>query len=191
MTDGSSAEKSSAGSRDAQVKAIVVMGVSGCGKSTVGQALARRLGWRFADGDDFHPPANVEKMRAGIPLDDNDRAPWLARLNETMREAVARDEPLVLACSALRQRYRERLAEGLPQMRIVHLAGSIELIGERLAARNHSYMPPSLLTSQFATLEPPADALTLDVGRPVDELVDAIVASLRPAAGPTQLQSKE
>lgn len=191
MTDSSSAKMSTARSGDAQVKAIVVMGVSGCGKSTVGQALARRLGWRFADGDDFHPPANVEKMRAGIPLDDDDRAPWLARLNETMREAVARDEPLVLACSALRQRYRERLAEGLPQMRIVHLAGSIELIGERLAARNHSYMPPSLLTSQFATLEPPADALTLDVGQSVDDLVDDIVASLRPAAGPTPLQSKE
>lgn len=191
MTDSSSAKMSTARSGDAQVKAIVVMGVSGCGKSTVGQALARRLGWRFADGDDFHPPANVEKMRAGIPLDDDDRAPWLARLNETMREAVARDEPLVLACSALRQRYRERLAEGLPQMRIVHLAGSIELIGERLAARNHSYMPPSLLTSQFATLEPPGDALTLDVGQPVDELVDAIVVSLRPATGSTQTQSKE
>lgn len=189
MTDGSSAERNSARAGDAQVKAIVVMGVSGCGKSTVGQALARRLGWRFADGDDFHPPANVEKMRAGIPLDDNDRAPWLARLNETMREAVARDEPLVLACSALRQRYRERLAEDLPQMRIVHLAGSIELIGERLAARNHSYMPPSLLTSQFATLEPPADALTLDVGQPVDELVDAIVSAFaftQPRERPTR-----
>lgn len=183
MTDSSSAEASSARAGDAQVKAIVVMGVSGCGKSTVGLALAHRLGWRFADGDDFHPPANVEKMRAGTPLDDTDRAPWLARLNEMMREAVARDEPVVLACSALRQRYRERLAEGLPQMRIVHLAGGIELIGERLAARNHSYMPPSLLTSQFATLEPPADALTLDVGQSVDSLVEAIVASLRPAAG--------
>ena len=158
--------------------AIVVMGVSGCGKSTVGSALADRLGWRFADADDFHPPANVEKMRAGIPLDDADRAPWLARLNAMLRESAAEGRPVVLACSALRQRYRDALAEGVPGLRVVHLAGSAELIGARLAARRHRYMPSGLLASQFATLEPPADALTLDVGAPVAALVGAIVARL-------------
>jgi len=165
------------------VDAIVVMGVSGCGKSTVGGALAQALGWRFADGDDFHPPANVEKMRAGIPLDDADRAPWLARLNAMMRESVAAGRPVVLACSALRQRYRDALADGLPALRFVHLSGSAELIGARLAARQHRYMPAALLASQFATLEPPRDALTLDVGEPVDALVAAIVAGLGPEAG--------
>lgn len=160
------------------VHAIVVMGVSGCGKSTVGSALADRLGWRFADGDDFHPPANVEKMRAGVPLDDTDRAPWLARLNAMLRESAAAGRPVVLACSALRQRYRDALAEGLPGLRFVHLAGSAELIGDRLAARRHRYMPAALLASQFATLEPPADALTLDVAEPVDALVEAVVARL-------------
>jgi len=160
------------------VNAIVVMGVSGCGKSTVGSALADRLGWRFADGDDFHPPANVEKMRAGVPLDDTDRAPWLARLNAMLRESAAADRPVVLACSALRQRYRDALAEDMPGLRFVHLAGSAELIGDRLAARRHRYMPAALLASQFATLEPPADALTLDVASPVDALVEAIVARL-------------
>lgn len=160
------------------VHAIVVMGVSGCGKSTVGSALADRLGWRFADGDDFHPSANVEKMRAGVPLDDADRAPWLARLNAMLRESAAAGRPVVLACSALRQRYRDALAEGLPGLRFVHLAGSAALIGDRLAARRHRYMPAALLASQFATLEPPADALTLDVAEPVDALVEAVVARL-------------
>ena len=162
------------------VNAIVVMGVSGCGKSTVGRALAQRLGWRFADGDDFHPPANVEKMRAGVPLDDTDRAPWLARLNAMLRESVAAGRPVVLACSALRQRYRDALAEGMSGLRFVHLSGSAELIGDRLAARRHRYMPAALLASQFATLEPPADALTLDVAEPVDALVEAIAAGLAP-----------
>lgn len=167
-----------AGGDPGPVNAIVVMGVSGCGKSTVGGALAGRLGWRFADGDDFHPPANVEKMRAGIPLDDADRAPWLARLNAMMRDSTSAGCSVVLACSALRQRYRDALAEGLPGLRFVHLAGSAELIGARLAARQHRYMPAALLASQFATLEPPSDALTLDVGQPVDALVAEIATRL-------------
>ena len=158
------------------VDAIVVMGVSGCGKSTVGSALAQRLGWQFADGDDYHPPANVEKMRAGQPLDDSDRAPWLAALNAMLRASIAERRPVVLACSALRQRYRTALAEGMPGLRFVHLDGTPELIGERLAARRHRYMPASLLASQFAALEPPADALRLDVSAAVDALVEAIVA---------------
>jgi gluconokinase len=171
--------------------AIVVMGVSGCGKSTVGSALAQRLGWRFADGDDFHPAANVEKMRAGIPLDDDDRAPWLARLNAMMRDSVAQGDPVVLACSALRQRYRDALSCGLPGLRFVHLSGSVELIAGRLAARSHHYMPTSLLASQFAALEPPAEALALDIDAPVERLVDLILASLDTARTAPGIQSKE
>lgn len=158
-----------------KVDAIVVMGVSGCGKSTVGSALAQRLGWQFADGDDFHPPANVAKMRAGQALDDHDRAPWLAALNAMLRASVNEGRPVVLACSALKQRYRDALAEGMPGLRFVHLHGEPDLIGERLAARQHRYMPASLLASQFATLESPAHALRLEVSMPVEALVDAIV----------------
>lgn len=160
------------------VSAIVVMGVPGCGKSTIGGALARRLGWRFVEGDALHSAANVEKMRAGVPLDDDDRAPWLARLNAMLRESAAAERPVVLACSALRQRYRDALAEGMPGLRFVHLTGSPELITARLATRRHPYMPATLLASQLATLEPPAVALTLDINAPIDALVEAIVEKL-------------
>jgi gluconokinase len=159
-------------------RAVVVMGVSGCGKTSVGRALAQRLGARFVDGDDFHPPANVEKMRAGVPLDDVDRAPWLARLNAVLRHATARDEPVVLACSALRQRYRDALADRLPGVRFVHLSGSPELIAARLAQRRHRYMPASLLASQFAALEPPSDAVVVDVGGGVEAIAEAAARAL-------------
>jgi gluconokinase len=158
--------------------AVVVMGVSGCGKTEVGRSLAQRLGASFIDADDLHPPANVEKMRRGIPLDDADRAPWLGLLNARLREAVAAGRPVVLACSALKQRYRDMLAAGVPGLRFVHLSGSRELIAARLAARRHRYMPASLLDSQFAALEPPADAITIDVAMPVDKVVDAAATAL-------------
>lgn len=151
---------------------VVVMGVSGCGKSSVGEALARRLGARFLDADDFHPPGNVAKMAEGIPLDDADRAPWLERLNAVLREAHAADRPVVLACSALKRRYRDALSAGLEGLRFVHLDGSYELIARRLAERRHRYMPASLLRSQFDALEPPDDAIVL----PIDRDVDAIAA---------------
>lgn len=160
-------------------RAVVVMGVSGCGKTTVGLALARRLGSRFVDADDWHPPANVAKMQAGLPLDDADRAPWLERLNAVLRHAAARDLPVVLACSALRARYRETLADRLPGVRFVFLRGSFDTIARRVAAREHRYMPASLLASQFDALEPPADAIELDVDAPVDALVDAAERALR------------
>lgn len=152
--------------------AVVVMGVSGCGKTDVGRRLAQRLNARFIDADDLHPPANVEKMRAGIPLDDADRAPWLALLNTRLREAAAAGDSIVLACSALKQRYRDALAAGLPGLRFVHLAGSRELIAERLAARRHRYMPATLLDSQFAALEPPANAVVIDVAQSLEAVVD-------------------
>lgn len=160
--------------------AVVVMGVSGCGKTSVGQALAARLGARFVDADDYHPPANVEKMRAGVPLDDADRAPWLARLNAVLRHSVARGESVVLACSALKRRYRDALAERLRGgLRVVHLSGSRELIASRIAARRHRYMPASLLASQFDALEPPRDAVVVDVGGSVEEVAAAAERGLR------------
>ncbi len=150
--------------------AVVVMGVSGCGKSSVGQALAQRLGARFLDADDFHPPTNVAKMRSGVPLDDTDRAPWLERLNTVLRETRAAGEPVVLACSALRRRYRDALAAGLDGLRFVHLDGPFDLIASRLAGRRHRYMPASLLRSQFDALEPPDDAIVLSIDRDVGDI---------------------
>ncbi len=163
---------------DTGFHATVVMGVCGCGKTVVGSRLAERLGARFIDADDLHPPANVEKMRAGIPLDDADRAQWLQLLNARLREAAAAGEPVVLACSALKQRYRDTLAAGLPGLRVVHLAGSREVIAERLRSRQHHYMPATLLDSQFAALEPPTDAIVIDVAMPLEAVVDTAAQAL-------------
>jgi len=154
---------------------VVVMGVSGCGKSTIGRLLADRLGYPFFDADEFHPPENVAKMAAGTPLTDADRWPWLALLNGKLKE----QENAVLACSALKQSYRDALAQGLPDCHFAHLRGSIELIRARLADRKHRYMPASLLESQFATLEPPAAGLAVDIGQPPERCVEEIVARLR------------
>jgi carbohydrate kinase (thermoresistant glucokinase family) len=160
------------------------MGVSGCGKSTVGAALARRLGWRFLDADDFHPAANVAKMRAGVPLTDEDRWPWLDRIAGELHALSAAAVDAVLACSALRQAYRDRLGPAAA-LRFVHLRGDAPTIERRLAARQHRYMPATLLASQFATLEPPAGAVEVDVRDSVAAQVDAVVAALRLAtAGP-------
>lgn len=160
--------------------ALLLMGVSGSGKTTVGAALAERLGWRFADGDDYHPPANVAKMRAGTPLNDTDREPWLDRLNALLRHSAARGEPVVLACSALRGHYRARLADRVPGLRVAHLAGDQALIEARVAARQHRYMPASLLASQYATLEPPGDAWVIDVAQPLPAIVADLAARLSP-----------
>ena len=157
---------------------VVLIGVSGCGKTAVGEALARDLGWRYLDADDYHPPANVEKMRSGQPLTDADRWPWLDRLNELMRAQDARGEHAVVACSALKQAYRDRLARGIENLRWVHLKGSFELIMSRLQQRKHRYMPASLLQSQFETLEEPRDALTIDIADPPQVLAARICAAL-------------
>jgi carbohydrate kinase (thermoresistant glucokinase family) len=141
---------------------ILLMGVSGSGKTTTGQALAEALGWPFFDGDDFHPRDNVAKMAAGQPLTDADRWPWLDRIAEEMRGILARGGNAVFACSALKDAYRRRLL-GAGDVRLVHLQGDAETIGARLAQRAHRYMPASLLPSQFAALEPPEDALVVDI----------------------------
>lgn len=150
------------------------MGVSGAGKSTVGRALAARLGIPFLDADEFHPPENVAKMASGTPLTDADRAPWLDVLN---RRLVGMPDA-VLACSALKEAYRRRLSQGLAACRFVHLRGDIELIRARLQARQHRYMPASLLESQFASLEPPADAIEVDIAEAIPECIEAIAARL-------------
>lgn len=151
------------------------MGVSGAGKTTLGMRLAERLGFEFIDADEHHPPANVAKMAAGTPLEDADRWPWLARLNALLRQR----QDAVLACSALKQAYRERLLDGVGEHRVVFLRASAELIASRLAARKHRYMPASLLGSQLATLEPPVDAITVDVDGAPEECVARIMAALR------------
>ncbi len=141
---------------------IVVMGVCGCGKTTIGRALAEALGWPFHDADDFHPDANVAKMAAGSALDDTDRWPWLDRIVAAMQSAQSEGGHAVLACSALKQAYRDRLQRA-GDVRFVYLRGDVETIAGRLAARSHKYMPSSLLPSQFATLEEPLDAVVVDI----------------------------
>jgi gluconokinase len=155
---------------------ILVMGVSGVGKTTVGQALAQQLGWPFADADDFHPAANVAKMREGIPLTDADRAPWLQSLRAAIQGWLTAHESVVLACSALKQTYREQLVTG-PEVKLVFLHADFSVIVERMADRQGHYMNPKLLESQFDTLEIPPDSLSLDASQPVPALVAAIRAS--------------
>ena len=152
---------------------VVLMGVSGSGKTKVGRTLAASLGWSFYDADEFHPPANVAKMAAGTPLTDDDRWPWLDRIVDVLRQAGAEGRNAVLACSALRQVYRDRLARA-GDVRFVYLKGDRATIAARLATRTHEYMPASLLPSQFATLEEPADALAIDVSDDLEAKIDAI-----------------
>jgi gluconokinase len=148
---------------------VVLMGVTGSGKTTVGKVLAKELGWKFYDADDYHPAANIEKMRRGIPLTDEDRKPWLQTLAGLIDDARDRGENIVLACSALKHAYQEYLRHHLDAVRYVCLCGSEELIRKRMAARTGHFMNPALLDSQFEILEPPDDAIRVDVtGTPVE-----------------------
>ena len=164
------------------VRPIVVMGVSGSGKSTLGAALAQRLGADFLEGDEFHPPANVARMAAGIALTDADRQGWLTTLSERLGEARRDGRTVVLACSALKRSYRDILRSQAGGLALIHLEGAPELLAQRMAGRKGHYMPPSLLASQLATLEPPqADeqALTLDVSRDPQALLQEAIAWLQ------------
>jgi gluconokinase len=153
---------------------VVLMGVTGSGKTTVGKALAQELGWPFLDADDLHPAANVEKLRAGIPLTDEDRAPWLKEVATAIDEAEAGGANLVLACSALKHAYREYLRHDLADVVYVCLCGPKEVIAERLSRRQGHFMNPGLLSSQFATLEADHDSIAVDVRGPVPEIVRQI-----------------
>jgi len=153
------------------------MGVSGSGKTTVGQLLASELGWDFVDGDDYHPPANVEKMRTGIPLTDADRAPWLATLRALIASWIAAGKNTVLACSALKRAYRMSLQVG-PEVRIVYLKGTPQVLRQRLHARRGHFMTERMLDSQLAGLEAPEDAVAVDADRSPAEIVAEIRARL-------------
>ncbi len=158
---------------------VIIMGVSGSGKSTIGEKIAEATGGEFFDGDDFHPEANVKKMHAGIPLDDADRLPWLKRLRQLIEEQEAKPTPTFIACSALKRSYRTLLDPNDPKVVFVYLQGSFSLISERLHARHGHFMPESLLRSQFDALEIPDECVSVDI----DQEPDAIVADLRQKLG--------
>lgn len=163
---------------------VVLMGVSGSGKTTIGTLLAQRTGTIFADADDYHPAANKQKMRAGLPLNDDDRRPWLEELNRLLKGWYQSGEGGVLACSALKESYRETLSKDIPATAVafVWLDGDKELLSERMAHRHHEYMNPKLLESQFATLEPPLDALHIMNDRAPEIVVGEILQHVSPAS---------
>jgi gluconokinase len=157
---------------------LLLMGVSGSGKTTIGAMLAGRLGWTYAEADDFHPPANVAKMQAGIPLTDEDRAPWLRAIADWMSKQTA---PAVVTSSALKKKYRDVLREGRPDLKLVYLDGSQDLITNRMAARHGHFFPKELLESQFRDLEPPGpdeQPLTVSIDAPAPEVVQQIADRL-------------
>lgn len=161
---------------------IIVMGVSGSGKSTIGALIAGALGVPFVDGDALHPQSNVEKMAGGTPLNDDDRWPWLATVGSTLATAGKEGTGMVIACSALRRAYRDAILKNAPATRFVHLSGSREVLASRLEGRSDHFMPPSLLDSQFATLEPLADdepGIVVDIDQPVPAIVSEAVDAIR------------
>ena len=158
----------------AHPQVIIVMGVSGAGKTTVGAALAEHLGWTFLDADDFHPRQNIAKMSRGEPLTDDDRGPWLVSLGNRILDALAAGEPVVLAISALKTSYREQLHAGDPRVALVYLRGTYDMIHRRMMQRSDHFFDAELLSSQFAALEEPADAVVVEIHLPVAEIVNSI-----------------
>jgi carbohydrate kinase (thermoresistant glucokinase family) len=161
--------------------ALIVIGVSGSGKSTIADALGKRLGWTVEDGDSFHPASNIEKMSAGHPLTDEDRWPWLRAIAAEIERKRAKGENIIVSCSALKRAYRDILVQGHHDVRIVYLRGDRDLIARRLLARKGHFMPPGLLESQFKTLQEPADdehPLIVDIDSTVDEITDHILRLL-------------
>lgn len=156
---------------------VIVMGVAGSGKSTVAHELARKLGWEFLDADDLHSPENVAKMQAGVPLNDTDRAPWLEALRREIERSLAGTGSMALACSALKQSYREQLMVS-PEVKLVYLRGTFEVLQRRLQQRTGHFMTAQMLASQMEALEEPSDAITLDVTQPIDEKLAAIQRGL-------------
>ncbi len=154
---------------------FIIMGVAGSGKTTMGKALAERLGWDFFDADDFHPPENIAKMAAGIPLNDSDRAPWLAALSNVLFSTLKAGRHPVLACSALKESYRAQLLDGKDGVEVIYLKGSYDLLRARMSTRQKHFMKPGMLKSQFDTLEEPKDALTLDISMPLNEMLDFVL----------------
>ena len=157
---------------------LMLMGVAGCGKTTIGLKLAAALGWSFRDADDFHPPENVAKMSAGTALTDQDRAPWLAAIRAHIETSLARGESAIVTCSALKEKYRAAAIPDPGRVKLIHLAGDFDLILERMHARQGHFMKPQMLESQFATLEPPDHALEVSIAKSPDEIVREIRQSL-------------
>jgi len=162
-----------------KINFFIVMGVSGCGKSSLGMLLAERLGWELHDADDFHPQANLEKMAKGLPLNDSDRAPWLTSLHDLIYSSLKVGQPGVLACSALKERYRQQLMAGNDGVQLVYLKGSYELIWSRMTARKEHFMKPEMLKSQFETLEEPLNAIIVDISMPMDEILKKIIETMQ------------
>jgi len=158
---------------------LIMMGVSGSGKSTIGCLLSERLGWPFLDGDDFHPRANVEKMSKGIPLTDEDRCPGLDRLAELIADHLKKDQSMILACSALKQVYRTRLVVDPSKTLFIYLKGTYELILARMSERSGHYMKPHMLVGQLSTLEEPQDALTISIDQTPEQIVNSVVDYLK------------
>jgi gluconokinase len=163
---------------------ILLMGVAGAGKSTVGARLAHRLGWAFYDADDLHSRENIARMRSGQPLDDGARVPWLLAVRDLIMKASRERENAVVACSALKSSYRALILDGTRDVRLVHLSAPVEVLRERVAARRHHFMPSTLVDSQLATLEPPEEGVTIDATPPVQEIVGTIISVLGLSSGP-------